>query len=334
VESKLSIAPSVFAYVDAPLDEFRWYRAVGMVERGGQDPVTVDDGFRIASMSKTFTGILIAQLMEQGKVQKQDAAIDHLPEEIARLLRVPKGYESRDVTIAHLLHHRSGFDDFVAHPEWRQEIFQDPDSKREPEETARWALAHTSFVGGPGDVHHYSDTNYVLLGLIAQHLTGEMYHELCRTRIFNPLGMDATWLEGHETPRCRIAHAYTKTSEDNWHDAMVIHGSFDWAAGGHVSTLSDLACFLRGAFNGRLFEQIETLDQMLSGPPAIPGFCYAMGLGRKQIHGKNLWGHLGHWGSFFYYCPEERLSLCGTQNYFEYDHNAFILEMLERVFPD
>lgn len=333
VESKLSLAPSVFVLVDSPLEYFHYERAVGMVERNGEEPVNGNDGFRIASMSKTFTGILIAQLIEKGKLNKDDPAIQHLPKDIAAVMPAASGHAPGDVTVAHLLHHRSGFDDFVANPGWRKEIYKNPLQKREPEDTAHWALTRTRFIGGPGDIYHYSDTNFVLLGLIAQQLTGESYHNLCRQHIFEPLDMHATWLEGHEAPRGRLVHPYTLRDDGSWHDAMEFNGSYDWAAGGHVSTLLDLQRFLRGAFTGQLFESIDTLDLFLSGPPAVPGFIYGMGVGRKQIHGKNLWGHLGHWGSFFYYCPEERLSLCGTQNFFEYDHNAFIREILELVFP-
>lgn len=333
VESKLSLASSVFVLVDAPLQAFHYERAVGKVEREGDVPVTVDDGFRIASMSKTFTGLLIAQLIEQGKIDARDPAIKYLPAGIAAIMPAAPGYKPADVTIAHLLHHRSGFDDFVANPGWRKEIFKNPSQKREPLDTAHWALTHTRFVGGPGDVYHYSDTNFVLLGLITQESTGESYHDLCRRHIFDPLEMDATWLEGHEAPRGRLAHPYTLRDDGSWHDAMEINGSYDWAAGGHVSTLADLQRFLRGAFTGQLFEHVETLDLFLSGPPAVPGFIYGMGVGRKQIHGRNLWGHLGHWGSFFYFCPEERLSIAGTQNFFEYDHNVFIREILEHVYP-
>ena len=117
-------------------------------------------------------------------------------------------------------------------------------------------------------------------------------------------------------------------------DALQIHGSVDWAGGGHVSTLEDIKRFLRGVFNCRLFTDIDTLDRFLDGPEASAEYFYGMGVGRKQILGKHLWGHLGHWGSFMSYCPEQRLSLCGTLNYDQAAHNDFIAEVLKVVFPD
>ena len=163
-------------------------------------------------------------------------------------------------------------------------------------------------------------------------MTGKPYWQLCREHIFDPLEMAETWLEGYEE-RNALSHPYVLMN-DEYIDALQIHGSVDWAAGGHVSTLEDIQRFLQGLFNCRLFADMDTLDSFLPARLPTANFYYAMGVGRKKMHGMHLWGHLGHWGSFMYYCPEQRMSLCGTLNYDQAAHNEFIRQVLEVVFPD
>lgn len=331
IESKTDIAPSIILSINAPFEDFSWSGAAGVVERGGTEPVTTAHGFRIASMSKTFTGLLCAQLVETGKLELDRPASEYLPAELTRIIPIESGHSRDEITVDRLLKHRSGLYDFAHVPAWRAEIRRDPLRFREPVEIATWALENGETVGAPGEVYHYSDTGFVLLGLLVEEITGLPYWQLCRERILDPLGMNDTWLEGHEDVRIPMSHPYS-LNDGEYTDAMQINGCLDWAAGGHVSTVADIDRFLRGAFNNELFDKQGTLDLFTHGGFAMPGFHYGFGVGRKVIHGKNLWGHLGHWGSFMCYCPEERLSLTGTQNYSGSSENAFIREILEILY--
>lgn len=334
IESKLDVAPGIILGIEARFQDFSWSGAAGLLERGRNQPVTTAHGFRIASMSKTFTGVLCAQLVEQGLLELDKPASEYLPAEIYELIPVESGHSRDEITVDRLLKHRSGLYDFAHVPAWRAEIRSDPQRFREPREIATWALKNGETVGAPGEVYHYSDTGFVLLGLLTEEITGLPYWQLCRERILDPLGMNDTWLEGHEEMRITMSHPYSLTDEGEYIDAMQINGCLDWAAGGHVSTVADINRFLHGAFNNELFDNLSTLDLFTHGGFAAPGFHYGFGVGRKVIHGKNLWGHLGHWGSFMCYCPEERLSFTGTQNYSASSHNAFIREILEILYPD
>lgn len=331
LEGTVGEAPGVMLRVNAPFQKLDFSGAAGEFCRETGEKLQAQHSFRIASMSKTFTGILCAQLMEQGKLELSSPAAALLPSDIARRIPVVDGHKVDDITVELLLQHRAGFNDFALSQDWFMDIAADPDRFREPIETARWALAHGEPVGAPDEQYHYSDTGFVLLGLILEQITATPYWQLCRERIFDPLHMHDTYLEGHEEHRGELSHCYL-VMDGEYIDALQINGSCDWAAGGHVSTLADIDKFLRGAFNVQLFDKTETLDQFLTGRLAKPDFYYGMGVGRKQIHGKTLWGHLGHWGSFMYYCPEERLSLCGTLNYDGAPHNEFLGQVLEAVF--
>ncbi|MEM1114706.1 MAG: serine hydrolase domain-containing protein, partial [Pseudomonadota bacterium] len=280
-----------------------------------------------------LTGVLTAQFIESGQLELNTRAEDCLPAAIARQLPRKSNYRTSDLTVEHLLHHRGGFDDFATSEAWFQEIAADPGRFRPPEDIAQWALAHVHLQGEPGQTYCYSDTGYVLLGLILEHIGGSTYAELCRRGIFDTLAMGETWLEGHEKPRSTLSHPRVSLGDEST-DALLINGSCDWAGGGHVSTLGDLDRFLHGLTSGLLFKNAATLDLVLRGQHVRDNFFYGMGIGRKQLRGLNLWGHLGHWGSFMYYCPEQRMTLAGTLNYDGAEHNEFITAILQILFPD
>jgi D-alanyl-D-alanine carboxypeptidase len=331
IERTVGAAPGVMLAVEAPFMELNWAGAAGVSSLETGAALTPAHGFRIASMSKTFTGALVAQLLEQGALSLSDPIAEYLPAEVVAQIPVASGHRVAEITVDLALKHRAGFNDFATSQEWFMELGADPGRPRSPAEIIAWALAHGELVGAPGETYRYSDTGYVLLGIMLETLTGLPYWQLCRERIFDPLGMDNTWLEGYEEPRNELSHAYV-VMEGEYIDALQIHGSVDWAGGGHVSTLADINRFLRAAFTGRLFERVETLDRFLSGPEASENYYYAMGVGRKQIRGKTLWGHLGHWGSFMSWCPEQRLALCGTLNHDQAAHNVFIDQVLAEIF--
>ncbi len=332
IERTVGDAPGVLLAVDAPFAQLHWRGAAGRASLAEGSALEVEDSFRIASMSKTFTGILVAQLLERQSFNLNDPACNYLPGDVAAIIPTVEGHKASEITIGQLLNHRAGFNDFATSEAWFQEIAIDPGRARSPQEIIAWAFGHGELVGAPGETYNYSDTGYVLLGILLETVTGKPYWQQCRDSIFDPLAMSHTWLEGYEDPRGSLSHPYVLMNGEHI-DALQIHGSLDWAGGGHVSTLADIQRFLRGVFNCRLFENIDTLDRFLNGPMAKKDFYYGMGVGRKQILGKNLWGHLGHWGSFMYYCPEERLSLCGTLNYDQAPHNDFIGHVLEVLFP-
>lgn len=333
LDRTVGAAPGAMLAVHAPLLGLDWAGAAGVSSLERDTPLTARHSFRIASMSKTFTGVLVAQLLEREELAVCDMIAAYLPADILAQIPVAHGHAVEEITVEQLLRHRAGFNDFATSQEWVMEIAKDPGRARTPVDIISWALAHTELVGAPGETYRYSDTGYVLLGILLETITGTHYWQLCRERIFDPLDMGGTWLEGYEEPRNDLSHPYVLMN-GQYIDALQIHGSVDWAAGGHVSTLDDIKRFLRGVFNCRLFNEIDTLDRFLTGPEASANYFYAMGVGRKQIRGKHLWGHLGHWGSFMSYCPEQRLSLCGTLNYDQAAHNDFIAEVLKVVFPD
>jgi D-alanyl-D-alanine carboxypeptidase len=312
--------------VYAPLHGVNFVGAAGPFRRGDKRPITVEDGFRIASMSKTFTAVLVMQLVESGTVQLADPIIRFF--EPGVLARVHP--DSASITLRHLLNHTAGLWDFALSKAWGSEIRSDPQRFREPQEIFEWAIRHGEPVGAVGEHHVYSDTGYVILGRMLESVTGERYATLCRTNILDPLQMDNTWLEGHEESRSTLSHCY----EGEW-DALTINGCLDWAAGGHVSTLADLDKFIRGLFRDQLLVSVQSLDMMLTTVPT-PNHFYGLGVrlrhevvpNRPEMH-ERFWGHAGHWGSYMYYVPGLRATVCGTENLVGLDHRWLFQEILK-----
>lgn len=303
--------------IDAPLYGVRFQGASGPFARGDSRALVTGDGFRIASMSKTFTAVLVMQLAEQGVLGIGDPLTRFFDPALVDRVH-PEG---RSITLRHLLNHTAGLWDFALSKAWSKEILRDPLRFRAPQEILEWAVAHGEPVGRVGERHVYSDTGYLLLGRLLENLTGKDYAVLCRERIFDPLGMSQTWLEGHESPRSPLSHCYS----GEW-DGLQINGCLDWAAGGHVSTLTDLHRFLTGLFHTQQLVRAVSLNTMLT-TVATPLHQYGLGLrlrhemvpGEPGTH-ERFWGHAGHWGSYMYWVPGLRATICGTENLTGLDH--------------
>ncbi|RLD60347.1 MAG: hypothetical protein DRI95_15695 [Bacteroidetes bacterium] len=174
----------------------------------------------------------------------------------------------------------------------------------------------------PGQIYHYSDTGFVILALIAQKITNRSYHILLRDNIFDPLGMDSTYLACADNAKpnpCKkeISDCYIGSFP------MVTGGfnfSFDWGGGGVVSTASDLNKFLQALIKGNLFINPNTIKEMLDFKTykGLENSGTKMGLGifeeKNNKTGNILWGHDGAWGTVMYYEPENDIYISGTVN--------------------
>ena len=144
LDKTVGAAPGVMLAVHAPLLGLDWSGAAGVSSLELGTALTNQHSFRIASMSKTFTGVLVAQLLERRELAISDPAADYLPAEIVAQIPVAQGHDVREITIEKLLKHRAGFNDFATSQEWVAEIAKDPGRARTPLEIISWALARNS----------------------------------------------------------------------------------------------------------------------------------------------------------------------------------------------
>lgn len=168
-----------------------------------------------------------------------------------------------------------------------------------PVELVDHAAAHGTWHFPPGQGFEYSDTGYVICGILVEQVTGRPLHEVYRDYVFDPLGMDSTSLEGHEpTRRPEPAHHY---SDDL--DWTAISPTVDWAGGGLVTTAPDLARFVRGLWAERIVDAggLEDLTRWTPGasfPPetGLRYDRYGLGMGCNVVDGVQLLGHTGFIG--------------------------------------
>lgn len=299
-----------------------WERASGNVAYGGVR-LNEADTFEVASVTKVFTATCVLRLAEEGRLELDAPVRTLLPRApIDRLFTIYGANIGSEVTVRQLLGHTSGLPDYWTDPPhdgngmnpFLAAFVQEPGRFWNPERILHYA-GTLAPVGEPGASYHYSDTGYVLLGLLVEHLTGKNLHDVFREWIFSPLGMTDTYLSYYERPRAGISESH------RYEETLDLHGerrqSADWGGGGLVSSTRDLSRFLLALASGKLFHRRSTLGRMMAWHATdTQNVDYGLGLFRIRLDGGQgeLWGHDGHGNAFMYYWPERELAFVGTLN--------------------
>ncbi len=277
-------------------------------ELGGTEPVTPQDHVRVGSVTKTMTATIILQLVQEGLLALDDAVSKYVPD-------VPGG---DDITIAQLLAMRSGLYNYSDDEDWARTSDAERERVWMPQELLDVAFAHPADFE-PGTNWKYTNTNYILLGLVMEELTGQTAEELFEQRLFDPLDMDDTFLPGPDddslpSPFLRGYHygsfdqalpedeqaqaaAGTLLPED-WTD---INPSWAWTAGSAISTADDLVIWIDALVSGTLLDpamQLLRMDSIQGIGPDYPqaegvyGYGYGIDrLGTYYGHGGQITGY-------------------------------------------
>lgn len=272
----------------------------GFADIAAEKRLNAESGFHIGSITKTFTAALILQLSQEGKLSLQDP-----------MSRWIDGFAyGKDVTVEMLLRHTSGIPDFVSLPA------HDPADS--PRESIRHVLnREPDFQAGTR--WKYSNTNYTILGLIAEEVTSSTWEDLITRRFFKPLKLDHTYVwtgtprtstvTGYE-PSCNYfenpACARKEGFRLNRVEAEKADWKVAWAAGAIVSTSADVAKWITALMSGKVLDEhhltmmmtasshsIETLSR---GKPygELEWIGYGLGLCQFRIAGDRIgWGHSG-----------------------------------------
>jgi D-alanyl-D-alanine carboxypeptidase len=263
------------------------------------EPPRPSGRFRIGSVTKSFTATLVLSLVAEGRVDL-DAPID-------RYLPGLLPY-SDPISVRQLLQHRSGLYDYG------NVLWPDPKTTAEsryrdyaPADLVRIAT-RKPLQFTPGDQFLYSNTDYVVLGMLVEKVTGDGYaHQLTR-RVLEPAGLRHTYLAGHD-PRLRrpSARGYEAVdSSTGLTDLTDYNMSVAWASGDLVSTAHDLNLFYAALLEGRLLPP-ALLRQMQQYQDAFSGFQYGLGLGHTEMCGQQVWGHQGGvpgYGTYSFTSPQ------------------------------
>jgi D-alanyl-D-alanine carboxypeptidase len=220
--------------------------------------LSASDKFWIYSASKTFVAAVVMQLVEEGVLALDDPISDWL--EPSLFASIPNG---EAITIRMLLNHTSGIYDHLETEEMRSDMIGNPGQVWEPQELVQHATMYGSPYAEPGGaLSYYANTNYVLLGLIIEQATGSPLATEIRNRILTPLNLENTYAWEEGVPGGHVS-GYTMLNGERV-DVSDLGLSWAWAAGGLVSNVEDTAAFSKALFSGELFQQPETLDEMLA----------------------------------------------------------------------
>lgn len=238
--------------------------------------------FRIGSVTKSFTAAMVLQLAEEGKVDLDKSIETYLPG-----LLHGKGIEPDKISVRQILRHQSGLPEMEGEPEATQ-VFT-------PEELIDLALQNPAqFPAGEKMV--YTNTNFIVAGMLIERVDGRPYAEALSERITGPLGLDDTFLPeiGDTLPPEPHPTGYDLSSGKPV-DVTEREASQFWTAGGLVSTGADLDRFFLALANGELVPTAQ-LDQMHDRVPMgnMPDLGYGLGLIRFPLScDVTAWGHAG-----------------------------------------
>ncbi|MFI6937541.1 serine hydrolase domain-containing protein [Streptomyces sp. NPDC050287] len=263
----------------------------GVADVDSQAPVRGDSRFRIGSMTKPFVATVVLQLVGEHRVDL-DAPVEHYLPGVVR----GHGNDGRVITVRMLLQHTSGLPDYLEYLN-PQDILKDPLAHHYTRDLVNLALAHPPTFEKPGSEWHYSNTNYLLAGMLIEKVTGHSYGEEIRRRIIEPLGLHDTSVPGDATsipgPHPR---GYVRTGEDApLMDITAFNPSIAGASGEMISSGSDLIRFLGALVRGKLLPPTQLTAMMKTrSTGSDDGREYGLGLESRTLPcGGLYWGHGG-----------------------------------------
>jgi D-alanyl-D-alanine carboxypeptidase len=277
-----------------------YVRAVGVADMATGAPMKTDFYHRIGSQTKTFTATGVLQLADQGKVGLDDPIAKYID-------GVPDGDK---ITLRQLLRMQSGLFNYSESPAFQEAMFADPRTPFSPQELLGFAFAEPNvFPSGEGFL--YCNTNYILLGLVVEKVSGQPLQDYIRDHILTPLGMSHTSFPTTNAFPEPHAQGYTVQTDDGKEaTATDWDPSWGWAAGAMISTLDDMHIWAPALATGKLLTpklQAERL-QTVGAPGLPPQDGYGLGI-------FNLGGWIGHNGSLpgyqtvAVYLPEKQISM-------------------------
>ena len=300
VRAGLRVAATPGAVVAVQTPSGRWVRAFGIADERTKARMRPNVHHRIGSLTKTFTAALLMQLVGEGKLSLDDTIGKFVP-------GVPNG---DTITLRQVADMTSGVASYTKNPAFVKALYADPERRWRPREVLKLGLAESPDFR-PGTAFEYSNTNFILLGMVIERVKRKPIGVVLRERIFDPLRLrETSWPAGSAALPAPHAQGYTLQgqSSDKPVDATKWSVSAEWTAGELISTVYDLLVYGRatGTGDGLLSpeQQQERLDSFNPKiPPESPKLSYGIGL----VNDDGWIGHTGDVPGFtttVYYQPE------------------------------
>ncbi|MFE1071971.1 serine hydrolase domain-containing protein [Streptomyces sp. NPDC058783] len=295
---KAAVADGVPGVTATARDGHRtWSRTEGVGDLGTGEPRSERDRYRVGSITKTFVATVVLQLEAEGRLSLDDTVDEWLPGVVEG-----NGNHGDRITLRRLLNHTSGIYNYTADEEFvrthfaRDGFLQHRYDTVTPRQLVAIATAHEPDFA-PGTDWRYSNTNYILAGMVIEEATGRPYAEEVRRRIIDPLKLRATSVPGTRVGLPRpSSRAYSKLAESATgptYDVTRLNPSMAGPAGEMISDSADLNRFYTALLRGRLLPA-KQLAEMTTTVPAMPGASYGLGLIKRELDcGVTVWGHGG-----------------------------------------
>jgi CubicO group peptidase (beta-lactamase class C family) len=235
---------------------------IGVANLESEEGATNKTVYKIGSITKQFTAAAILKLVADGKLALDDAVTKHLE-------GAPDDW--KNVTIQHLLNHTSGIPNYTS-----AESFSKVDRLDLSHDQVLDIIKAEPMVLQPGESWDYSNSNYYILGMIIEFISGKNYDEYLSDTFFRPLGMNSTVYCSHSKIINHRASGYEKTAE-HWINAAFISMNPAFSAGGLCSTAEDLATWSEALLGGKVisfeqYRQMTTPEDLADGTPLSYGF--------------------------------------------------------------
>ncbi len=251
-----------------------WSGASGLADRSPERPMETSTLVHISSITKMFTAVIVLQLAEEGKIDLDAPIGTYLPDIVPLDNRT---------SVRHLLSHRSGIFDYLEDARFFLKAYRNPQRTYTPDELVGMvARLGAAFEPGTPRAWKYSSTNYVILGMLVEQITGRTMAQEVRARIVEPLGLRHTFFAPYEPVEGTIAQGYIDVS-----DRADVSMTFVFATGNIVATAGDLRAFADGLFGGRLLNA-QSLAEMRTvvetgGAYDMPELQYGLGVMQAQL---------------------------------------------------
>ncbi|MDE0561895.1 serine hydrolase [Algoriphagus sp. NF] len=302
--------PGISVCIQSEDEQFSWSGAAGFADQKSKSPLRPDQTFRIASVTKTYVAAGILRLMEEGKLNLEDPISKHIDPELSKILF--EDYMLDQITIRQTLRHSAGFFDHTNAPDFFKTILEKPDHQWSRTSQIKLGVEQGDPVGAPGDQFSYSDMGYVILGEIIEKYTNKSLDAGLKELLgLEELGLERTDFEGEDsmTDQLRIHQYFQGMDTYEWSPTMDYFGG-----GGFLSTTCELVDFFQALFQGKVFENPETLAIMLE-PVTYSEKArmdYQMGMYQVEINGMKAYTHSGFWGTQVLYFPEKKIFMAAN----------------------
>ncbi len=298
--------------------------SVGLADKESQTALRPKDRMLAGSIGKTFVSAVALQLHEEGKLDL-DRLVSHWLEKEPWFDRLPNG---KTMTVRMLLHHTAGLSEYFEVPSFQESAVKDPLRERKPEELLEPILGQSPlFEAGKG--WSYADTNYIVLGMILEKITGTPLFDEIDRRLLKPFQLERTipsnrlvvpeLITGYAGPRNPFGYVGRSLVDGK----MLANPQIEYAGGGLASTAEDLARWSCLVYQGKVFRNPETLSKLLNGVSSESGrgggkgSKYGLGVQIQTTARGVRYGHSGWFPGYFSemaYYPKQGIAIAAQIN--------------------